>query len=253
MRLVAGFFGLMMLAGCAAVQDNPPGWDDSQRVELYTRLGLGYMKQDRLSASLEALEEALAVAPQDSAANHAMALLRFKLGDPVQARRRFRIALASDPGNFGARNDFGTVLCELGAWADGIQQFRVALDDPFNTAAYRSQFGLGLCLMGVSDLIGAQDQFRAALVSRPNSSAILYQCAVVSFNLGENLSARGFLERYFGTGPASADSLLLAVRNEQKLGAKDLVVQYASKLRSDYPASEQVEELKAFMVGGSND
>jgi Tfp pilus assembly protein PilF len=71
--------------------------------------------------------------------------------------------------------------------------------------------------------------------------------------LGENLSARAFLERYFGTGTASADSLLLAVRNEQKLRAKDLVVQYASKLRSDYPASEQVEELRAIMVGGSND
>jgi type IV pilus assembly protein PilF len=107
--------------------------------------------------------------------------------------------------------------------------------------------------MGVSDLIGAKDQLRAALVSRPNSSAILYQCAVVSFNLGENLSARAFLERYFGTSTASADSLLLAVRNEQKLRAKDLVVQYASKLRSDYPASEQTEELRAIMVSESND
>ena len=65
MRLAVLLFGLMMLAGCAAVQDHPPGWDDSQRVELYTRLGLGYMKQDRLSASLEALEEALAIAPQN--------------------------------------------------------------------------------------------------------------------------------------------------------------------------------------------
>ena len=253
MRLTTVLLGLMMLAGCAAVQDSPPGWGNNQRVELYTRLGLGYMEQNRLSASLEALEQALAIAPQDSAANHAMALLRFKLSEPAEARRRFRISLASDPGNFGARNDFGTVLCELGAWADGIQQFRQALDDPFNTAAYRSQFGLGVCLMGVSDLIGAQDQFRAALVSRPNSGAILYQCAVVSFNLGENLSTRAFLERYFGTGPASADSLLLGVRNEQKLGAKDLVAQYASKLRSDYPTSDQVKELRAIMVVGSND
>lgn len=253
MRLTTVLLGLMMLAGCAAVQDRPPGWGNNQRVELYTRLGLGYMEQNRLSASLEALEQALAIAPQDSAANHAMALLRFKLSEPAEARRRFSISLASDPGNFGARNDFGTVLCELGAWADGIQQFRQALDDPFNTAAYRSQFGLGVCLMGVSDLIGAQDQFRAALVSRPNSGAILYQCAVVSFNLGENLSTRAFLERYFGTGPASADSLLLGVRNEQKLGAKDLVAQYASKLRSDYPTSEQVKELRAIMVVGSND
>ncbi len=253
MRWATVFFGLMMLAGCTAVQEHPTGWGDSQRAELYTRLGLGYMKQDRLSASLEALEEALAIAPQDSAANHAMALLRFKLGDSVEARRRFGISVASDPGNFGARHDFGTVLCQLGAWADGIQQFRAALDDPFNTATYRSQFGLGVCLLGVSDLFGAQDQFRAALASRPNNSAILYQCAVVSFDLGENLSARGFLERYFSTSTASADSLLLAVRNEQKLRAEDLVVQYASKLRTDYPASEQAEALRTIMVSESND
>ena len=48
MRLTTVLLGLMMLAGCAAVQDSPPGWGNNQRVELYTRLGLGYMEQNRL-------------------------------------------------------------------------------------------------------------------------------------------------------------------------------------------------------------
>ena len=243
---------IVSLAGCSTVFNNVPGWDDEQRVELYTRLGLGYMNQDRLAVALSSLEEALTIAPQDSPANHAMALLRLRLGEHDNARQSFLTALETDSGNFAARNDYGSFLCEVGEWTEGINQYHQALRDPFNTAAHRTQYGLGVCLLGAGDLLGAQGQLQAALAARPKAPAVLYQSAVVSFHLEKYLSTRAFLERLFSTGQVSAESLLLAVRAEHRLGAEDLAAQYAAQLRAGYPASPQADQLKVLMDNKGN-
>ena len=81
---------------------------------------------------------------------------------------------------------------------------------------------------------------------------MLYQAALVSFRLEEYLSARAFLERMFGAGGITADSLLLAVRTERKLGADDLVMEYAARLRSTYPGSDQVQQLNILMNKNGN-
>jgi len=237
----------LMIIGCVPLWEDEPGWDASQRVELYTRLGLEYMAQNRLASALEAMNDALAIAPDDSMANHGMALLKLRLGETADAGAHFRQALLSDSGNVGARNDYGSYLCDKGDWEDGANQFRTARDDPFNTEPYISQFGLGICLMGAGNLIGARDQFRAALDAEPENSALLYQSALVSFRLGEYLSARAFLERMLGSGSITAEGLLLAIHTERKLGADDFVAEYAAKLRRAYPGSEQMRQLDALM------
>ena len=253
-RKYLAFLTLMLLiSGCVPLWEDEPGWDASQRVELYTRLGLEYMAQNRLASALEAMNDALAIAPDDSTANHAMALLKLRLGETADAEGHFRQALVSDPGNVGARNDYGGYLCEKADWAGGTEQFRTARDDPFNTEPYVSQYGLGICLMGAGELRAARDQFRAALVAEPDSTAVLYQSALVSFRLEEYLSARAFLQRMFGAGGITADSLLLAVRTERKLGADDLAMEYAARLRSTYPGSEQAQQLNVLMSKNGND
>ena len=243
--------GILLLAltisGCVPLWEDQPGWEASQRVELYTRLGLEYMAQNRLASALEAMNDALAIAPDDSTANHAMALLKLRLGETVDAEAHFRQALINDSGNVGARNDYGSYLCEKGSWAEGTFQFRTAKEDPFNTQPYVSQYGLGVCLMKAGDLMGAREELRAALLVEPDNIAVLYQSALVSYRLGEYLSARAFLERMFGTGSASAEGLLLAVYTERKLGADGLAAEYAAKLRGSYPGSEQIRQLDGLM------
>ena len=237
----------LTIAGCVPLWEDEPGWETSQRVELYTRLGLEYMAQNRLASALEAMNDALAIAPDDSTANHAMALLKLRLGETADADAHFRQALVSNSGNVGARNDYGSYLCDKGNWADGVYQFRTAREDPFNTQPYVSQYGLGVCLMESGDLTGARDQFRAALLVEPENPTVLYQSALVSYRLGEYMSARAFLERMFGTGSASAEGLLLAVYTERKLGVDDLATEYAAKLRGSYPGSEQIRQLDGLM------
>lgn len=251
-KYLASLLLILVINGCAPIWEDESGWDPEQRVELYTRLGLEYMAQNRLASALEAMNDALAVAPDDSTANHAMALLKMRLGETSDAKTHFDQALVSDPGNVGARNDYGSYLCEQGKWTGGAKQFETARDDPFNTEPYVSQYGLGVCLIGAGEFRAAQEQFRAALVAKPKSTPVLYQSARASFKLEEYFSARAFLERMFGAGGVTADSLLLAVRTERKLGADDLAKEYAARLRSAYPGSEQVEQLNVLMSRGDN-
>ena len=115
-KYLASLLLILVINGCAPIWEDKPVWDSEQRVELYTRLGLEYMAQNRLASALEAMNDALAIAPDDSAANHAMALLKMRLGETSDAKTHFDQALVTDPGNVGARNDYEGYLCEQGNW-----------------------------------------------------------------------------------------------------------------------------------------
>jgi len=252
MRQALSLLALVWLGGCAALIEQDSGERDGQRVEVYTQLGLGYMNQNRLASAQDSLQTALEIDPQSSPANHAMALLMIRLNDPEQASRYFTKALDSDPRNVAARNDFGAFLCDDSKWQEGIFHLERARKDPFNTEVYVSQYGLGKCFLDAGDPMAAREQFRQALSAQPTNGVILYQSAVASFALGEYLSARAFLERFFAAVPATADGLLLAVQTETKLGAGDLARQYASQLRKDFPSSEQAGQLKNIATVNSN-
>ncbi len=92
---VMGVVAQLLLAGCASLMPDDTAERAEQRVEVYTQLGLGYMSQNRLATAQESLDEALAVNPKYSPANHAMALLMLRLGDPAGADKYFVSALES--------------------------------------------------------------------------------------------------------------------------------------------------------------
>ena len=243
---------LLLLYGCTPLVEQSSGWNHTQRVDLHTRLGLGYMEQDRLAAALESLQYALSLAPDDSTANHAMALLQLRLGDSNAARSHFEKALTTEHGNVAARNDFGSYLCEKGAAREGIAQFRQALKDPFNTRPYLSQYGLAVCLTRSGELKSAREYRGDGRWRRsPRAGRFCINQQWLAMDSATIFRSRGFLERFFGLGLISPESLLLATRNEQKLGAVDLVGQYATRLRKGYPSSTQAAQLDAVLRGGS--
>lgn len=181
-----------------------------------------------------------------------MALLKIRLGEVKDARYHFDRALLTDPRNVPARNDFGTFLCENEDLKGGIAQFEMAIADPFNMQVYVSQYGLGSCLLAAGDPREARDYFRIALIGQPNNRVILYQSAVASFELREFLSARGFLERLFATGWESPEGLLLAVQTETELGADNLALDYATRLKSSFPSSDESKRLMTLIGEVSN-
>jgi type IV pilus assembly protein PilF len=206
------------------------------------------MKLGRLEPAALALGRALALAPNDSRANHAMALFQLRISDRAAAEPYFRQAVDTDNNNFSARNDFGGYLCQSGRMEEGLVQFDRALRNPYNDRLYISQLGAGACYVRILNWKEAEGYFFLALVGRPKLAMALYQMAEVTFAQADHLRTRAYLQRFFDTGAESAASLLLAVRNELKLQASDLVQLHADRLRTEFPTSSEASDMARLMA-----
>ena len=238
---------VVLTTGCVSV---PVGnkWSVDSRVDIQTRLGLSYMKLGRLEPAALALGRALALAPNDSRANHAMALFQLRISDRAAAEPYFRQAVDTDNNNFSARNDFGGYLCQSGRMEEGLVQFDRALRNPYNDRLYISQLGAGACYVRILNWKEAEGYLLLALVGRPKLALALYQMAEVAFAQADHLRTRAYLQRFFDTGAESAASLLLAVRNELKLQASDLVQLHADRLRTEFPTSSEASDMARLMA-----
>jgi type IV pilus assembly protein PilF len=206
------------------------------------------MKLGRLEPAALALGRALALAPNDSRANHAMALFQLRISDRAAAEPYFAQAVDTDNDNFSARNDFGGYLCQSGRMEEGLVQFDRALRNPYNDRLYISQLGAGACYVRILNWKEAEGYFFLALVGRPKLAMALYQMAEVTFAQADHLRTRAYLQRFFDTGAESAASLLLAVRNELKLQASDLVQLHADRLRTEFPTSSEASDMARLMA-----
>ena len=68
--------------------------------------------------------------------------------------------------------------------------------------------------------------------------------AKISYDSGKTYSARGFIQRFFEVADDTPESLLLAVKIEGKLRAKDAEASYALRLRGKFPDSPAAQELR---------
>ena len=238
---------VVLMTGCVSV---PLGnkWNIDSRVDIQTRLGLSYMKLGRLESAGLALGRALALAPNASRANHAMALFQLRVDDRAAAEQYFRQAVETDNDNFSARNDFGGYLCQSGRAEEGLAQFDRALRNPYNDRLYISQLGAGACYARILNWKEAEGYLALALVARPRLALALYQMAKVTFAQADYLRTRAYLQRFFDTGAGSAASLSLAVRNEFKLKAPDLVQLHADRLRTEFPQSTEASDIAQLMA-----
>jgi type IV pilus assembly protein PilF len=249
MRLLACVAGALLVAGCATVESEPiqDTADAASRATVRTDLALGYLQRGQKKTALDELEQALEVAPSHSQANYVMAMLQTQLDDPEKADYHYRMALKSDPRNSVAAHDYGNFLCARGRVEEAISYFESALNDPLYDNKTLTNLRAGECLMRMrTDRRGAEPYFRAALATSPGLAPALYYLADIAYARREFLSARGYIERYFSQGADTPASLLLAVKIESQLGAKDAAAEYAARLRKQFASSDEARQLKAY-------
>lgn len=248
MRRVA--LGLMvamlgLAAGCASqTEREATAAKLARRVEVHTELGATYLYRNQLDIAQQELEQALALDPDDSQANNMMGLLQIRLKDDSKAERHFRRAVGGQPDNPDARNNYAVFLCERGRFDAADEQFRAAVRNPLYKTPEQANLNAGLCMLRKPDKVAAARYLRAALQNDPRLSPALINMARLSFEAGEMLSARGFMQRYFEVAKDSPESLLLAFRIERALGAKDAQANYALRLRGKFPDSAEAKQLR---------
>lgn len=235
---------VVTVAGCASSAERQADQEKKEKmVATHVMLGAGYLQRGQLDVAKQELEKALKQSPTDSQANNIMAVLQWRLKDYIEAERFFRQAIASDAKNPSAQHNYGAFLCDRGKLDEGVRHLDVAAGNGLYPYTAEVNLNAGICLMKKPSPAVAEKYFREALKINPKLSWALFQMAKLSFDSGQGLPARGFIERYFQSSEDTPEALLLAVKIEHALRDKNAVASYALRLRTKFPASPEAGQL----------
>lgn len=240
---------ISLMVGCTSQQVRDHNAKKKKRaIDTNVQLGLKYMQRGKHKFAKEKLDKAIKLDPSNPDANNAMALLMWRLKEYDKAEDYFEIAVDVDPGNAEAQNNFGVFLCERGRALEGVRRFDKALTNPLYQTPASANVNAGICFMKAKDLNSAEKYFRKAVAIDPKHQQALLSLAKLSYERKRYFNGRAFMQRYFATGAETAESLLLAIKIEHRLGARDAVSDYALRLRGKFPASEEAIELKRLRI-----
>ncbi|MGH8214030.1 MAG: type IV pilus biogenesis/stability protein PilW [Rhodanobacteraceae bacterium] len=211
--------------------------------QIQTQLAAALMQQGNMKDALDHLQKAVGFDDKYAPAHTMLAILYEHTNQLPQAEREYRVALSVDPKDGGANNNLGYFLCHHGQGKEGMEYLKRALADPYYGTPAKADVNAGACLADMGDRTGAEAYLRKALEIDPKGSDALYEMARLQYANGDGFRARGFLQRFEAQGQATPDSLLLGYEIETRLGDADAARNYANRLSTQFPDSEQVRTL----------
>ncbi|HWP94505.1 MAG TPA: type IV pilus biogenesis/stability protein PilW [Gammaproteobacteria bacterium] len=235
----------VLLAAC--VTEGPVAPDEEalrNAANINVRLGVAYLQQGKLDLAKEKLEKAVEQDPKLPAAHTAVALLYERLGEMDKAKDHYRRALRLAPNDPAVRNNYGTFLCRRNELREAVEQFVAAARNPLYPTPAAAWTNAGVCARRIPDLEAAERYLREALAIDPEFPDALAQMADLTFERGDMLKTRGFLQRFLAQGKPTPAMLWLAVRTERALGDEAAARRYAERLRTEFPDADETRALK---------
>ncbi len=222
---------VLLFQGCAQT-----GGADGKRADLdkasklYTDLGLGYMQQGELERAMSKLERALELKPNNADAHHYLAEVYRQLGDDEFAEKHYLRAIKLSPKDARTLNNYGAFLCGQSRFGDAETYFLRAAAVPRYRTPELSYENIAMCAMRVKNSDKAVEYFRKALAIMPTLPKSLYNMALISYNRGDFLRARAFLQRLQSSHGMSNQAVELGIRIETALGDSAAVARYRKML-----------------------
>ncbi len=245
----AGMLVLMAaLSACATIdkQDATGNLGVDRRdspAKIYVEMGIAYMRDGQDAVALKKLRRAIEVDPDSPDAHNVLAILYERLGEEKQAQEHYDLAAALDPRDPYIRNARGSYFCKQGKYEMALQEFELALDNPLYPTPWVAMTNAGLCTERSGDKVKAEEYYRHALTANKRYTPALFQMAEISFENHNDMSARAYLERFHSGVPATAASLWLGVRVEQRLGDRIKAVEYKRRLLKEFPDAPEIQAL----------
>jgi type IV pilus assembly protein PilF len=209
-------------------------------------LGAGYLRQGNTTLAIDRLERALAQDPNLVQAHTTIAVAFNQIGNFDDAEEHFRRATQINPSDGSAANAYAAFLCERGnRWTEAQPYFRRAAEDTKYGTPEVALTNAGMCARDAGDLDAAAENFRAALARNPRYADALLNMMELSYQRGDNLQARAFVQRYLDVRPATAPVLLTCVNVERALNNAAAADRCAAQLRSGFPGSPEIAQLEA--------
>ncbi|MBI2383255.1 MAG: type IV pilus biogenesis/stability protein PilW [Gammaproteobacteria bacterium] len=241
---------LVLGLGLAACVTEGPGTpplsevDLKEAARLNAQLGIDYMRKGQLELAMEKLARAIEQDPDLAAAHAAIAVLYAQKGENALAKRHYKKALSLDGRDPAVKNNFGTFLCGQGEIEDAEDYFLEAAQDPRYNAREAAWTNAGVCVRRGGENEKAERYLREALKINPQFPDALAQMARLAFDAGDYLRARAFVQRYEAASRPTPEVLWIAAQTERQLGDIVAAVRYERRLRTEFPDSDQNEQLQ---------
>ncbi len=245
-----GFTVLSFLAMAACITEStgrvPPVEQPDKAAEVNVQLGIGYLRQGDWQSARVKLEKATEQDPDNVIAHTALGLVYQNLDDAEGAERHFRRAVSLAPQEPDTLNSLAVFLCRgAGGRDEALQLFDRALSIPLSKT-YSNKAMLytnaGVCVK-IVDLARSEDYLRAALAIDPQFADALLQVADVSYQRGNYLQSRAFLQRHLVVAAPSPAALWLGTRIEESMGDLEAADEFSSRLRKTFPESVETRLL----------
>lgn len=211
--------------------------------EINAQLGLDYLQQGDVDIAIQKLKRAQEQNPNLAATYHYYGLLYQRLSSWDLADQNFKHALDLAPHDAAIQNNYGAFLCDRGRYREAEKLFLEAAQSPEYKRSYEAYENAGLCAQRIPDKKKAEQYFRRALEINPVLPTSLFNMAQLSFEDGEYLKARAFLQRYHAVVSPSPQTLFLGVRVERALGDAAAAERFRRRLSADFPQSEEAKKL----------
>jgi type IV pilus assembly protein PilF len=216
----------------------------ANRSDIYVRLAIAYMQEGQLGMALKKIKRGIELDPSNGEAHNVLAIIYQRLGENSLAEKHFGRASRLQPSNPYIRNAYGSFLCQQQRYDSADEQFRIALKNPLYKTPEVALTNAGICAKKSGDMDGAENYFRTALSRRSDFPQALIQMAQLSYDIGEPLSSRGYLQRFHKVAKHTPSSLWLAIQTERVLGDKNAEASYRMLLRGNFPDSEEMKLLR---------
>ena len=238
MRIVLLFL-VFLITACATSGRDDEETNNRKIAETNTSLGQGYLQREQYEIALEKLKRAVAYDETYAPAHTLLAILYETIGELEQAEKEYATAVKYDSSDGDINNNYGAFLCRTGKGKGAEQYFMKALKDPFYTTPEVAYANAGNCALEQGDLDKADTFLRQSLAHNDKLPSALISMADVSYQMGNYMRARAFLQRYGSVGAWNADSLLLGYRIESKLGDAKSADRYRQELLERFPDSSE--------------
>jgi type IV pilus assembly protein PilF len=214
--------------------------ESSKRARVRLELAAAYFGRGQMETALDQVKLALVAEPNLGEAHNLRGLIYASLGDEKLAEESFRRALQINPRDTYTMQNFGWYLCQQKRYPEANQQFDQLLAVPNYRDGARTLLTQGVCHAFAGKLPDAERTLLLSYEMDPGNPATAVNLSEVLYRRGDLDRARSFIRRVnLRADVASAQTLWLAARIENRLGDQDALDDVGRQLRTRFPASRE--------------
>ncbi len=210
-----------------------------KRARIRLELAVGYFEQGQTNVALDELKLALAADPSYADAFNLRGLIYMQLKDMGLAEDSFKRALTLSPRDSDVMHNYAWMLCQQNRFNESEQLFNQAVANPQYGGQAKTYMALGLCQIRAGRKAEAERSLAHSYELNAGNPITGLNLSQLLYDRRDLTRAQFYIRRLNNSEFASAESLWLGVKVEQRMGNREAQMQLGSQLKRRFPVSKE--------------